>query len=141
MSRPTRLAVTAGAAVLVVAVGQCLHLLTVAIDRPASQPRAAVLSNDTGGAVPAAVRFTQHLLACPRTPTHPTDRPCGALRDIDTAPQPIDSEHIVVLLTATLHSPTTAPATTRSLAAAVPVALRLLVTRTDGAWVVVGGAA
>jgi hypothetical protein len=141
MTRPTRLAVTAGVAVLVVAVGQCLHLLTVAIDRPASQPRAAVLSNNTGGAAQAAVRFTQHLLACPVTPTHPTDRPCGALSDIDTAPQPIDSEHIVVLLTATLHAPPpiTAP-TTRSLASAVPVALRLLVTRTAGAWVV-GGAA
>ena len=143
MTRPTLLAATAGAAVLVMAVGQSVHLLTVATDRPATRSMRTVSSPDvTRGAEQAAIRFAQQTLACPRTPTHPADRPCGALRDIDTAPQPIDPEHVVVLLTATLHPlpPATTPITTPSLAAAVPVALRLLVTRTDGAWVVVGGA-
>jgi hypothetical protein len=146
MTRPTLLAATAGAALLLAAVGQSVHLLTVAAHRPGPTDRRVVQSpvEPTRGAEQAAIRFTQGLLACLRTSTGPTDRPCGSISDIDTAPHPIDPTHVVVLLTATLHPqprvttragvPPTTPAV-----AAVPVALRLLVTRTSGAWVVVGG--
>lgn len=147
MTRPTLLAATAGAALLLAAVGQSVHLLRSAAQRPTTTDRHLVPTPAAPerGAEQAAIRFTQGLLACTRTSTGPTDRPCGSISDIDTAPHAIDPTHVVVLLTATLHPqprvttgagvPPTTPAV-----AAVPVALRLLVARTSGAWVVVGGA-
>lgn len=141
MTRPTPFAATAGAALLLAAVGQSVHLLSSAAQRPATADRHLVPTpaEPERGAEQAAIAFTQRLLACPRASTGPTDRPCGSISDIDTAPQPIDPSHVVVLLTATLHPQPGVTSATPAVVA-VPVALRLLAIRPSGAWVVVGSA-
>jgi hypothetical protein len=144
MTRPG-LAVVAGVALLIATAGQGVPMLNSAPHSRASN--IAPLSPDgiADEAERAAVRFTEQLLSCSRRRPARTRRPCGQLHDLETATRRVDTSRFVVLLTATLlpdARPLPAHRTQgpRHDPSAVPLALRLMLTRSDRGWLVTGAA-
>lgn len=140
------LLIAAGAAAMVAAAGQAGQLLRPHPPRPAGADQAVAPPPVLAGAAQAAVGYTRQLLGCPPGPPGRIDRPCGRLIDIDTAVQPATDGAAVMLVTATLQQqqplrPAGAGPAGRlgpNDPGRLPVTVRLLLTRRDGGWVVVG---
>lgn len=143
----------AAAALLLAAAGQSAHLFTRQGQRARPRdagpvPQAGGPAAGTSDAAKAALEYAQKMLACPVSAVPHADRPCGAITDVDTAVRAGADGHAVVMLTATLHpqpgrSPARAAQMQSSPAAgtltALPVAVRLELTRTSAGWIVLAG--